>query len=88
MLFDLHTEKPAALWMKNTLIPLDLLFFDKYGVIVIVCIAPNAKPLSLEPIGTHELVRAVLEIRGGRAAEAGLVPGDLSEDKIFAHVRP
>lgn len=85
MLFDLHTEKPAVLWMKNTLIPLDMLFFDKDGVVVLV--VPNAKPLSLDPIGTRKPVRAVLEIRGGRAKEMGLEPGDVSEDAIFSHAQ-
>jgi uncharacterized membrane protein (UPF0127 family) len=83
MLFDLHTERRVALWMKNTLIPLDMLFFDKDGVLVFI--VHEAKPMSLKPLGPHRPVRAVLEVLGGRSNALGLEPGDLSEDAIFAH---
>jgi len=55
--------------MKNTLVPLDILFVKADGAIA--RIAPNTKPLSEEPIPSREPVRAVLEIPGGRAAQLG-----------------
>jgi len=82
MLFDLHAEKRVALWMKNTLIPLDLVFIKANGTIT--QIAANATPLSLKPITSRERVRAVLEIAGGRAGELQLRPGDHVVNTIFA----
>ena len=74
MLFVYPDTQPVAFWMKNTLIPLDLVFIRADGTIA--RIAANAEPLSLEPIASFEPVAAVLEIAGGRAAELGLAPGD------------
>ena len=85
MLFDFVTESPQSFWMKNTLIPLDMLFIKADGTIV--RIAANTKPLSEEPVPSYEPVRAVLEIAGGRAAELGLQPGDKAINKIFGNAR-
>ena len=74
MLFPYDPPRPASFWMKNTLIPLDLIFIRADGTIA--SIEANAVPLSLEPIASQEPVAAVLEIAGGRAAELGLAPGD------------
>ena len=74
MLFVFETPREASFWMKNTLIPLDLLFIDATGRIV--RIAANATPLSEAPIPSGEPVKGVLEIAGGRAAEAGIAVGD------------
>jgi len=60
--------------MKNTVIPLDLVFID--GQRRIESVAANAVPYSLEPINSHGVVAAVLELNGGRAAQLGLAPGD------------
>ena len=81
MLFDFVDESNQAFWMKNTLIPLDMLFIKANGTIV--RIAANAKPLSEDSIPSYEPVRAVLEIPGGRAAELGLQPGDRAVHQIF-----
>jgi hypothetical protein len=81
MLFDFVTENPQAFWMKNTLIPLDMLFIKADGTIV--RIAANTTPLSEDPVPSYEPVRAVLEIAGGRAAELGLRPGDRAVHPIF-----
>ena len=74
MLFPYNPPQPASFWMKNTLIPLDIIFIRADGTIA--RIAANTVPLSLEPVPSLEPVAAVLEISGGRAAELGIVPGD------------
>jgi hypothetical protein len=83
MLFDLHSDRRVSFWMKNTLIPLDMVFIKSDGTISTV--GANAKPLSLQPIGSREPVRAVLEIPGGRAAELELKPGDRVLNEIFGN---
>ena len=81
MLFDFKTPQDVAFWMKNTLIPLDMLFIDQNGVIV--NIKDMATPLSETPIPSAGPVLGVLEIRGGRAQELGLHAGDKVEERIF-----
>jgi uncharacterized protein len=81
MLFDFVTESPQSFWMKNTLIPLDMVFIKANGTIV--RIAANTTPLSEDPVPSYEPVRAVLEIPGGRAAELGMQPGDRAIHPIF-----
>ena len=77
MLFPYDPPQPASFWMKNTLIPLDIVFIRADGSIA--RIAANTVPLSLEPVPSLEPVAAVLEIAGGRAAELGIAPGDRVE---------
>jgi hypothetical protein len=60
--------------MKNTLIPLDLIFIRADGTVA--RIAADTVPMSLDPIASLEPVAAVLEIAGGRAAELGIRAGD------------
>ena len=74
MLFPYDPPQTASFWMKNTLIPLDLIFIRENGTIALV--AADTVPLSLEPIPSLEPVAAVLEIAGGRAAELGIQAGD------------
>lgn len=74
MLFPFDPPRPASFWMRNTLIPLDMIFIRADGTIARV--AANAVPRSEEQIGVEEPVTAVLEIRGGRAAQLGIVAGD------------
>ena len=81
MFFDLGHERQVAFWMKNTLIPLDLVFIRANGTIA--RIAANAKPLSQDNIPSNEPVRAVLEIPGGRAAQLGVEAGDVVRQAIF-----
>lgn len=73
MLFVNDPPRAASFWMKNTYIPLDLLFIDSRGQII--QIFENATPLSLRPIGLSTPVRAVLEIRGGESARRGIRRG-------------
>jgi uncharacterized membrane protein (UPF0127 family) len=81
MLFDFGAERPQAFWMKNTLVPLDMLFIKADGTIV--RIAARTTPLSEDTVPSYEPVRVVLEIAGGRAAELGLQPGDRAVHPIF-----
>ncbi|MDP6951439.1 MAG: DUF192 domain-containing protein [Alphaproteobacteria bacterium] len=81
MLFDFGRTGPIAMWMKNTLIPLDMLFVDEHGTIT--RIARWTTPLSLETISSGGPARAVVEIKGGRAEQLGIVPGDTVIHPIF-----
>ena len=82
MLFDFKTPREVAFWMKNTLIPLDIIFIAPDGRIL--NIAPNAVPLSEMALPSAGAVRGVLELRGGRAGELGILPGDVVRHRIFA----
>lgn len=81
MLFDFKTPQQVAFWMKNTLIPLDMLFIDQNGKVVNV--AANAVPMSETNIPSDGPVLGVLELRGGRAAEIGVQAGDTVRERIF-----
>ena len=74
MIFPFPEPRLASFWMRNTLIPLDIIFVRADGTIA--RIAANAVPLSEEPVAVGEPVTAVLELRGGRAAELGIQEGD------------
>ncbi len=75
MIFPLNPIREASFWMKNTLIPLDIIFVRQDGTIA--RIAPEAVPHSLEPVTSGEPVAAVLELAGGEAAKQGILEGDL-----------
>ena len=81
MIFDFKTPTPAMMWMKNTWIPLDMLFVDAKGQIV--NIHERAVPESLETIAAAAPVRAVIELNGGTAARLGIKPGDRVVFPIF-----
>jgi uncharacterized membrane protein (UPF0127 family) len=74
MIFPYDPPQQVAFWMKNTLIPLDMVFIGPDGKIG--RIAANTTPMSLDPVPSVDPVSAVLEIAGGRAAELGLKEGD------------
>lgn len=74
MLFPMSPPRTASFWMKDTLIPLDMIFIRTDGVIAFI--AANAAPYSRVPVSAGVPVAAVLELRGGRAAELGVVEGD------------
>ena len=73
MVFPYDPPEDVSFWMKNTLIPLDMLFIRADGTIARIV---TAKALDLTAIPAGEPVAAVLEIRGGRAAELGIKTGD------------
>jgi len=73
MIFPYDPPVAASFWMKNTLIPLDMIFIRSDGTIA--RIEANTAPLSLDPVAAGEAVGAVLELAGGRSAELGITPG-------------
>jgi uncharacterized membrane protein (UPF0127 family) len=78
MLFPFDPPRDGvAFWMKNTVIPLDILFIGANGRIL--NIAAMAEPYSLAPIPASGTAAAVLELNGGRAAQLGIGPGDKVE---------
>lgn len=82
MLFDFHHEQEVGFWMKNTYIPLDMIFISSNGRIA--SIAHDAKPLSEQVIYSGAPVRAVLEVKGGTARRLGIAPGDRVANPIFS----
>lgn len=81
MLFDFEPAQPVAMWMKNTFVPLDMIFIGQGGVIVHV--ARDTQPLSLRMIESPVPVRGVLELPAGTTARLGIRPGDRVEHDIF-----
>jgi uncharacterized membrane protein (UPF0127 family) len=75
MIFPYDPPQDVSFWMKNTIIPLDIVFIRSDGTIVRIT---HAKALDLSPLPSGEPVAAVLEIRGGRAAELGIKEGDVA----------
>ncbi|SDD06796.1 hypothetical protein SAMN05444678_108163 [Sphingomonas sp. YR710] len=75
MIFPMASPRWAVFWMKNTLIPLDMIFIRADGHIA--RIAANTTPQSLDQVSSGEPVIAVLEIIGGGAEKDGLQAGDL-----------
>jgi len=74
MLFPFDPPRPASFWMRNTLIPLDMVFIRPDGSIA--RIAANTTPMSETPITVPDAMTAVLELAGGRAAQLGIREGD------------
>jgi uncharacterized membrane protein (UPF0127 family) len=74
MIFPFDPPRDASFWMKNTLIPLDMIFIRADGTIA--NIEANTVPMSLQPVYSDGPVAAVLEIAGGRSAELGIKAGD------------
>jgi uncharacterized membrane protein (UPF0127 family) len=81
MLFIWPAPHEAAMWMRNTYIPLDMLFIAPDGDVV--HIHRNAVPHSLDVISANRNVLAVLEIKGGAAARLGLSAGDRVKHRFF-----
>jgi uncharacterized membrane protein (UPF0127 family) len=74
MLFDFDEARPVSMWMRNTLIPLDMLFLDDKGVVT--HLHEGAVPLSEAIISSGGPVRYVLELNGGAVKTLGIKPGD------------
>ena len=81
MLFDWHTPRRSMMWMKNTLVPLDMVFIKDDGTIG--AIAENTVPQSLAVIDSRVPVRATLELAAGTTAKDDIRVGDKVESPIF-----
>ncbi len=82
MLFEMEQTAPTSFWMKNTLIPLDMLFIAPDGTIK--TIHENAVPKSLTGISSEVPVSGVLELNGGRAKTLGIAVGDKVVHSYFS----
>lgn len=74
MIFPRDPPRQSAFWMKNTVIPLDIIYIGADRRIL--NIAANTVPYSEEPVPSEGAAAAVLELNGGRAAQLGIGPGD------------
>jgi uncharacterized membrane protein (UPF0127 family) len=81
MLFVHESPRPVGMWMKNTFIPLDMLFIDAKGRIQ--QIVENTTPHSLDVIRSNLPALAVLEIAGGEARRLGIKPGQQVNHPAF-----
>ena len=86
MYFIYPGPRRVSFWMRNTLIPLDMLFIDASGVVQ--RIHSNAVPLDETPIDGGEDVLTVLEINGGLAARLGITPGSRVRHPAHAEWNP
>jgi uncharacterized membrane protein (UPF0127 family) len=82
MLFDFKQLTPISMWMKNTVMSLDMFFIRADGTIS--RIAENTEPFSTRVIPSGEPVMAVLELNAGAAARIGAKAGDKIEHSLFA----
>ncbi len=83
MLFDWGYPRPSQMWMKNTLVSLDMIFINGDGTIR--AIAENTTPRSLAVIDSHGPVRATLEVVGGTTAKLDIKVGDVVKQRIFGN---
>ena len=81
MLFDFSPEQQVSMWMKNTYIPLDMIFIRADGRIL--RIAENTEPLSTKIIPSGGLAKGVLEVIAGTAQKYGIQPGDRVAHPLF-----
>src|SRR3954469_10850766 len=81
MLFDFSPEQQVSMWMKNTYIPLDMIFIRADGRIL--RIAENTEPLSTRIIPSGGLAKGVLEVIAGTAKKYGIQPGDRVAHPLF-----
>ena len=81
MLFDFKQDQMVTMWMKNTLVSLDMIFIKSDGRIA--RIAENTTVLSEDIIPSGQPVRAVLEVAAGTARKYGIAPGDKVAHPLF-----
>lgn len=86
MLFDFGTPRRVAFWMRNTFIPLDMLFMRSDGEIV--QIVENVPPHSEDTVGPDRPVRAVLELNAGTVKKMGLKIGAVVHHAAFRNAEP
>jgi len=85
MLFDWGFPRPSQMWMRNTLVPLDMIFINADGKIR--SIAENTVPQSLAVIDSHGPVRAILEVAAGTTAKLDIRVGDTVHQRIFGNAQ-
>ncbi|MGH7123349.1 MAG: DUF192 domain-containing protein [Stellaceae bacterium] len=83
MLFDYGDPQPIAMWMKNTFIPLDMIFIAKDGKVV--DFRERAVPMSLDTIESKVPAKAVMEVNAGTVARLGLQIGDTVHYAAFGN---
>jgi uncharacterized membrane protein (UPF0127 family) len=83
MLFDWGVAEDSQMWMRNTLVPLDMVFINADGTIR--SIAEDTTPRSLAVIDSHGPVRATLELAGGVTAKLDIRVGDVVKQRIFGN---
>ena len=83
MLFDWGFPRSSQMWMRNTLVPLDMVFINADGTIR--SIAENTTPRSLAVIDSRGPVRATLEIAAGTTAKLDIRVGDTVKQRIFGN---
>ena len=81
MLFDFSPEQPISMWMRNTFIPLDMIFIRADGSVL--RIAENTTPQSERIISSGGPAKAVLEVIAGTARRYGIAPGDRVAHPLF-----
>lgn len=81
MLFDFKQEQPVMMWMKNTYLPLDMVFIARNGTVINV--AENTEPMSERTIPSAGPAYAVLEVNAGTAKRIGLKRGDKVSHPMF-----
>jgi uncharacterized protein len=81
MLFEFQTPRIVSMWMKDTYLPLDMIFVAADGVVL--NIAEKTVPFSLIPVSSAGEALAVLEVNAGTAARLGIRPGDRVHHPIF-----
>jgi uncharacterized membrane protein (UPF0127 family) len=82
MLFDMGVVQQGSFWMRNTLIPLDIIFVTADGLVDSI---GRGVPLSLAPVMSKGKIRGVLELRHGRAKALGIRVGTIIRHKIFGN---
>ena len=86
MIFEFDKPKIATIWMKNTSIPLDILFVRSNGRIL--KIEHMTQPYKLRSASSEAVVAAVVELQGGRSRDLGIMPGDLVKHEFFGTSTP
>lgn len=86
MLFDFGETRRVMMWMKDTYLPLDMLFIARDGKVEVV--RENAVPLSEAIIDSHVPVAFVLELNAGTVNRLGIAPGDIVDSRRISAAKP
>jgi len=83
MIFEFAEPKIATIWMKNTAIPLDILFVRSNGQIL--KIEHSHKPYTLRSTSSEAVIAGVVELKGGESKKRGIRPGDTVKHPFFGN---